>query len=191
MQTKDWIILFTPIVCNGIILAILQDLVDKKIDEHISQKRKHMIFYEQIYEDLLKALDLVCKIDELFGMEKYSDNIYMDFAMHILRMERYAESFISDPKIKKEIDVLNEKTDYMCVCIQELCLYDIKDFANSKCAVSSDNKRAAKRLSKVEKHINKKEMAIMIQYGEDVQEAEKWLNDVKQQIKKLCKVIKF
>lgn len=195
MEIKDWIILFTPIVCNGVILAVLKELLDRKIDEYISRRRKHMIFYDQIYKDLLKAINMICKIEVLFLKEEYNKNEYTDFVNYISGMERYVENFISDKKLKKEIGTLDEKVCLFDACIGELCLYDLKDFSKSSCIISNDSMRAAKQLSSKaelineEETINEEKTAFMIQYSNEAKKAEALLNDIKLQMKKLCKII--
>ena len=189
MKTKDWIILLTPILCNGVILAIFKELFERKIDEHIAQKKRHMIFNDQIYYNLLKALEMVCKIEVLFLKEEYNNSEYADFCNHISRMNRYVENFISDKKIKKEMNVLDEKASLFHACIGQLCLYDLKDIANSNCIVSSNSRKVAKQLCEVQKLIPENELEFMIHYEQEAKEADIYLNDIKQQIKKLGKII--
>lgn len=37
METKDWIILLTPIVCNGILIYFFQNILRSKL-EHLSKR---------------------------------------------------------------------------------------------------------------------------------------------------------
>ncbi len=58
MQSKDWVLLFIPIVCNGIIVYIIQSIFQrynkKKMDSYEKRRNICNVFFEML---------LVCKSD--------------------------------------------------------------------------------------------------------------------------------
>lgn len=187
MDTKDWVILLTPILCNGIILFIFQKIIDKKIEEQIIQKRKRMLFYEQLFGDLKQAIDMIGQLEIFFLREQYKNGEYIEFSNHISKVYRYTNSFIADKNLKKEIEKLDDLVKGFDSCISRLCGYKTEKLVKSKIRVSDESKKIAKQIKKDGLEvISEKELAIIVEYEREAKQAEKHIYEIKQQLKKLC-----
>ena len=67
METKDWIVMLVPIVCNGIMLAIYNRMLDRYFTEKNEKRLKMQAIIDRQRDDSLKQ---VKEIEERIRQEE-------------------------------------------------------------------------------------------------------------------------
>ena len=120
METKDWLSLCIPILCNGIILFVFQQIYSRKIEKF--DKRNSYIKDVQI--NLLSLLqEFYMKIRNLSKIDSSRSGKEYDFAelwnpaadsivKIVVALDTYPKT-IGESNVKGSIDLLIEKWDYL------------------------------------------------------------------------------
>ncbi|SJZ52629.1 hypothetical protein [Anaerorhabdus furcosa] len=75
MNTKDWILLFTPILCNGIVVLVLQKMFERK--QQIARERR--IYVSELQRKIDCALSSFMKVLQTSGNDISQVNAVNNF----------------------------------------------------------------------------------------------------------------
>lgn len=106
MKKKDWILLFLPIVLNGILLFVFHLLINLKFEKFKRVNNQKRFFFEELEKKIIKAIDMILILEtqyNLFWLYSMND---IEFENYISRMNIYIKSFNSLEKFKKDSDEL-------------------------------------------------------------------------------------
>lgn len=145
MEAKDWILLFVPIICDGIIFFFIQKAFEKR-QISVMEKYKYIAILQQKVDNALGLFSKILKSagngQEMLQSIQNFVNGYRDVFYYYQQnnqlLKVYAEKFEKIKKINEELALLNGK-DYdkhefkRCLCeINELLQLIQNDCINHK-----------------------------------------------------------
>ena len=116
MTTKEWILLFIPIIINGVFLFIFQNIISIKFDKQIKKREVKMNVLEPFRNKITEAIFDVNKLkDSMFRQKNISKEIkdYVNKIHEVKNLHLAYDNIL--PSYEKEMYELTSSLD---ICIE-------------------------------------------------------------------------
>lgn len=121
MNTKDWILLITPIIANGVIVFIAQQLLRRRFNrlESIDKRKKEIT--EKFLNMLFDCIEVVSETEKQFRFREDMEVINEKFRISISELSRYGRNMDFVLNISDDVEKLRAKCGF---CHNSLIRYN-------------------------------------------------------------------
>lgn len=146
LSSKDWILMFVPIVVNGVLIFAFQSLVQVKFNKSIRINERKSTVVDDLLTRLMNLSDSIYRVEGCFRLRDELTDAIEAFGSSISDLSRYGSAVGSVLKMSDDLEKLRAKCMY---CHSRLVRYNAAGDQNEFLAPIEEQAKIVDELEEV------------------------------------------